>query len=335
MRRGMRAESRIAFAACMLAATLPVAAGNSTVLTGEVEAVDAQTIYTPQSNSSPVVIRYFIPEGTRVRKGDVVLRIDPGQSASQVSDLEAKIEQTRAGAAKELAELRVKVIDAELALNDADAALATAKIDAKVPAGLISKLDYDRHRGELDRATREAALKREELATARAAVQRRERDAALETEKLQVQRDYFASLIRNAEVRADRDGIVVHGFNQGWLEGRIDEGSSTMPGGKAGEVVSGGAMRVRAWALEPDRRHLRTGQGVQLAFDAYPGSSVPGRITAIAGAPERKPEWGQGSYFTVDIELRAATRLKLLPGMSVRVIAPAAATPAAPKGVRR
>lgn len=335
MRRGMRAESRIAFAACMLAATLPVAAGNSTVLTGEVEAVDAQTIYTPQSNSSPVVIRYFIPEGTRVRKGDVVLRIDPGQSASQVSDLEAKIEQTRAGAAKELAELRVKVVDAELALNDADAALATAKIDAKVPADLISKLDYDRHRGELDRATREAALKREELATARAAVLRRERDAALETEKLQVQRDYFASLIRNAEVRADRDGIVVHGFNQGWLEGRIDEGSSTMPGSKAGEVVSGGAMRVRAWALEPDRRHLRAGQGVQLAFDAYPGSSVPGRITAIAGAPERKPEWGQGSYFTVDIELRAATRLKLLPGMSVRVIAPAAATPAAPKGVRR
>ena len=335
MRRGMRAESRIAFAACMLAATLPVAAGNSTVLTGEVEAVDAQTIYTPQSNSSPVVIRYFIPEGTRVRTGDVVLRIDPGQSASQVSDLEAKIEQTRAGAAKELAELRVKVIDAELALNDADAALATAKIDAKIPADLISKLDYDRHRGELDRATREAALKREELATARAAVQRRERDAALETEKLQVQRDYFASLIRNAEVRADRDGIVVHGFNQGWLEGRIDEGSSTMPGGKAGEVVSGGAMRVRAWALEPDRRHLHIGQGVQLAFDAYPGSSVPGRITAIAGAPERKPEWGQGSYFTVDIELRAATRLKLLPGMSVRVIAPAAATPAAPKGVRR
>ena len=108
-----------------------------------------------------------------------------------------------------------------------------------------------------------------------------------------------------------------------------------MPGGKAGEVVSGGAMRVRAWALEPDRRHLHTGQDVQLAFDAYPGSSVPGRITAIAGAPDRKPEWGQGSYFTVDIELRAATRLKLLPGMSVRVVAPAAATPAAPKGVRR
>ena len=108
------------------------------------------------------------------------------------------------------------------------------------------------------------------------------------------------------------------------LEGRIDEGSSTMPGGKAGQVVSGGAVRVRAWALEPDRRHLRNGQAVQLAFDAYPGRSLPGRIAAIAGAPERKPEWGDGRYFTVDIDLLRQGRLTLLPGMSVRVTAPMA-----------
>ena len=136
-----------------------------------------------------------------------------------------------------------------------------------------------------------------------------------------MQRDYQAARIQTSEVRADRDGIVVHGFNQGWLEGRIDEGSSTMPGGKAGQVVSGGAVRVRAWALEPDRRHLRNGQDVQLAFDAFPGRSLSGRITAIAGAPERKPEWGDGRYFTVDIELRQQGKLTLLPGMSVRVTA--------------
>src|SRR5690606_11090464 len=98
---------------------------------------------------------------------------------------------------------------------------------------------------------------------------------------------------------------------------------------KAGQVVSGGAVRVRAWALEPDRRHLRNGQAVQLAFDAYPGRSLPARIAAIAGAPERKPEWGDGRYFTVDIELLRQGELALLPGMSVRVTAPA------PQGAKR
>ncbi|GAB1408788.1 hypothetical protein MASR1M8_27070 [Thermomonas brevis] len=328
----VRADLCLALAVCALwAAGVVMAeakqpgakqAASHTVFTGEVQAIEAQTIYTPESNSSPVVIRFFVPEGTKVRKGDVVLRLDPGQSASQVRELDASIEQTRARAAKEVVELRVKLIDAELALVDAEAALATAKIDAEIPSELISRLDYDRHQGELDRATREAVLKRKDLVSARVAVERRKRDGDLEMEKLQVQRDYQAASIQRSEVRADRDGIVVHGFNTGWLEGRIDEGSSTMPGSKAGQVVSGGTMRVRAWALESDRRNLRNGQTVQLAFDAYPGRGMPGRIVAIAGAPERKPEWGDGRYFTVDIDLLQQSKLTLLPGMSVRVTAP-------------
>ena len=57
----------------LLAAPLAAA-----VLTGEVRSVGAQQIITPQSNSAPVVIRYFVPEGAAVKAGDVVLRIDPG-----------------------------------------------------------------------------------------------------------------------------------------------------------------------------------------------------------------------------------------------------------------
>jgi hypothetical protein len=100
-----------------------------------------------------------------------------------------------------------------------------------------------------------------------------------------------------------------------------------MPGSKAGEVVSSGRMNVRAWALEPDRRGLAVDQPVALAFDAMPGRKVAGRIAFISGAPDRRPEWGEGRYFTIDITLDAHT-LSLMPGMSVRVIAKPAAAPA-------
>ena len=157
-------------------------------------------------------------------------------------------------------------------------------------------------------------------------MRRRREDAQLEVEKLVVQRAYHALMVRTSEVRADRDGYVVHGFNNNWIGGRIDEGSSTMPGSKAGEVVSSGRMNVRAWALEPDRRGLAVGQPVTLAFDAMPGRKVTGRIAFISGAPDRRPEWGEGRYFTLDITLDAHT-LALMPGMSVRVTAtPARAT---------
>lgn len=312
--------------AVLAALALAVAPAQAVVLTGEVRAIDAQLILTPQSNSSPVVIRYYVPEGERVKKGDVVLRIDPGQSASRIPDLEAQIEQGRAKDAKDVAELQVKAVEAEMALVDAEAELATAKLDATIPPDLISGLDYDRHQGELDRTTREVALKRKELDAARTAVQRRIEDGRLQIEKLVLQRDYHAALVRTSEVVADRDGVVVHGFNNNWIGGRIDEGSSTMPGSKAGEVVSSGRMNVRAWALEPDRRGLAVGQPVELTFDALPGRKVPGKIEFISGAPDRRPEWGEGRYFTLDITLDSAA-LSLMPGMSVRVVArpPAAA----------
>jgi hypothetical protein len=95
-------------------------------------------------------------------------------------------------------------------------------------------------------------------------------------------------------------------------------------------------MRVRAWALEPDRRGLRVGQRVRLAFDARPGRNAEGRITAIAGASDKKPEWGHGRYFTVDIELLPQQQmLGMLPGMSVRVDAPTAVAASRGTGTSR
>lgn len=315
-----------ALCAAIALSLVPLTAA-AVVLTGEVQAVDSQVINTPEANMVPVTIRYFVPEGQQVKKGDVLLRVDAGQAAAQIPEIESKIEQAQARAAKELAELKVKAIDAELALVDAEAALDTAKIEARIPRELISGLDYDRHQGELDRATRETALKRIELANARAAVTRRGEDARLEIDKLKLERDFLAAQVQTAEVRADRDGVVLHGFNNNWIGGRIDEGSATVPGSKAGEVVRGSAMRVRAWALEPDRRGLKVGQPVQLMFDAFPGRQLGGRITAISGAPDRKPEWGSGRYFTIEIELLAQGGLALLPGMSVRVTTAASMPP--------
>src|SRR3546814_17545543 len=88
----------------------------------------------------------------------------------------------------------------------------------------------------------------------------------------------------------------------------MHEGSSSMPGSEAGQVVTpGSAMRIRPWALEPDRRELQVGQAVRLSFDALPGRSVAGHISAIAGAPEPRAEWGTGTSFVVAIKLPPKT----------------------------
>jgi len=307
-----------------LAAT-PALAGDAVLLTGMVRALNAQPIYTPPSNSSPVVLRYYVPEGTAVQPGDALVRIDPGQSLSQIRTLEAQIEQAEARGAKEVAELMVKAVDADVALADAEAALAKAEIDAAVPREHLSALDHDRYQGELERARREHALKQRELEAAAAAVARRREDARLEAAKLEADRRYHEAQVANAEVRAERAGVVVHGFDN-WRGGRFDEGSTSWPGHQIGEVVGDGALGVVAWALEPDRARLAEGQSVRLSFDALPGSGLEARIARIAGAPDAKAEWGDGRYFELEIALpETAQSLPLKPGMSARVLVPVAA----------
>ncbi|MEP6483998.1 MAG: HlyD family efflux transporter periplasmic adaptor subunit [Rudaea sp.] len=290
------------------------------VFSGEVESSDAQPIFTPPSNSSPVVLRYFIADGSRVNKGDVVLRIDAGEAAAEIRSLEAQIEQARAKTDKEVAELRLKAVDADVALIDAQAALATAKIDAALPKRLLSALDFDRYQAEFERATHDALLKQQELDAARAAASRRADDGRLELEKLTTQRSYDQAQVDAAEVRAERDGTVIHAFGSFFGNGgRFEEGSSSYPGQKVGEIAGGGAMRVKGWALAPDRRDLKTGAKVALTFDALSGKVANGTIRTISGAPEARSEWGAGHYYDVGIDIENDAVLQLKPGMSVRI----------------
>ena len=136
--------------------------------------------------------------------------------------------------------------------------------------------------------------------------------------KLEAERLYNEAKVANAEQRAGMDGIVLHGFD-GQRGGRYDEGSTAHAGGKIGEVVGEGGMSVRAWVLEPDRAALSEGLAVTLTFDALPGTTMSGRVTRIAGAPEPKVEWGDGRYFGIEVALDDAGNTKLRPGMSARI----------------
>ena len=320
-RRNTRSPRRRAPWLLLLGLPLMATAASPLMLTGELRSRDSEGIYTPFANSSPVVLRFYVPEGTRVEAGDPLVRIDPGQALAQIRQLESQIDQGKARAAKEIAELEVAALDAELARVDAKAQQQKALVDAALPKQYLSALDYDRYQGEKARADRELALKSREAAAARQAVERRRRDAALELERQQAELAYQHAQVEASEQRATRGGVVIHGFDPR-TGTRIDEGSSAFNGAQIGEVVGDGAMAVRAWALEPDRRELKVGDRVGVVFDALPAHRIGGSIAAIAGAPDSKAEWGEGRYFQIDINLDASAAddaLPLRPGMSARV----------------
>jgi len=297
------------------------------LLTGEVEALDSQRVFVPPSNSSPIVLRNFVAEGTQVKAGDVVLRIE-ANGATNLDTLRSDLERVRARAEKEGASLEVTAIEAEKALVSAKAALDKARIDAKLPKEQVGGLKFDTYQAELDRATRDLAIKQEGLENARQAVVRRKEDGELEVKKAQINLAYQIAQQAQSEVRAERDGVVVHGYSP-WRGERLDEGSTAWPGNEAGVVMGDGQMGVTAWVLEADRPYLRKGQQVSLHFDALPGAALIGKVDAITGAPQARTQWGLGRYFRVKIALPESHGLPLVAGMSV-LVEPLAQTPAVP-----
>ncbi|HEY0200030.1 MAG TPA: HlyD family efflux transporter periplasmic adaptor subunit [Rhodanobacter sp.] len=304
----------------LLLALLPLPSA-ATVFSGEVQVADAQDIFTPPSMTMPVVLRYYLADGSRVKKGDVLLRIDAGPAEAQLRTLQAQLDQAAAKNAKEIADLELKQADAELALADAQAERDTAAVDAVIPKALISALDYDRHQGEMQRTERALAVKKLEVAQAITAVARRRQDSDLELGKQRLSLKFNQDQVANAVVRAERDGTLVHGFDNIFgTGGRFEEGSSSYPGNSVGHVVdAGSAYTVHGWVLEPDRTGLHAGEAVKLRFDALPGSELQGSIRTISGASAGKDEWGDGRYYEVDIAMPAAMSLPLLPGMSVQI----------------
>lgn len=290
------------------------------VISGETYALDTQPILTPPSNSSPVVLRTFVPEGQSVRKGDVVLSIDGGQAASSLRQFTSERLQAAARADKEIAGLEVTAIDAERKLRTSEATLAKARIDAAIPARFLAALDVDRYRGALETSERELEVARNEWQAAVAAVSRRRDDRKIELRQFDEKIAYWETQLHASEVLAERDGVVVHGFDS-WRGGRFDEGSSSFPGRRVGDVVGEGkvSLGVRGYALEVDRRALTVGDSVVLFFDALPDRRLSASITRIGGAPQSKAEWGDGRYYEIEIELPTDLDLPLRPASSVRI----------------
>jgi multidrug efflux pump subunit AcrA (membrane-fusion protein) len=306
-----------------ITAATTVPAARPVLLTGEVETLDSQTVFVPPSNSSPVVLRNFLPEGSRAKAGDVVLRIDIAGGAD-IGQLKAEVARTQARVDSETATLDVAAVEAEKTLVSARAALAKARVDAALPRQQVAPLNYDRYQAEADRATRDFAIKQEGLQNARRAVVRRREDGALEVKKLQINEAFQIAQLAQAQVRAAHDGVVVHGYSPFNGE-RMDEGASAFPGNAVGTVLGNGQMAVKAWVLEADRPYLHDGQVVALHFDALPGVALDGTVASITSAPEARPRWGLGRYFQVRINLPRQHGVALVAGMSVLVEPKAAA----------
>jgi HlyD family secretion protein len=257
--------------------------------------VVAQRRAAVSSKATGRLIELRVREGSVVKAGDLLARVDP-------ADVQATLQASQAGAAQ--AQAAVK--QAEAAQEQARVQQANADEDLQRTQGLVAQgfvspqaLDAARTRAASARAA--AAAAGAAVQTARAAV----RQAEAQVQVQQVGRD-------STEIRAPFDGVVlVKNANVGDLITPFSNASGTS--GAVVTMADMGTLEVEADVSESNVGKLHADQPVEITLDALPGERMRGSVSRIVPTVDR-------AKATVMTKVRfEKLDARILPEMSAKV----------------
>lgn len=296
----------------------PTRAADALLLTGTVQALHAQRLRAPRMDAWRMQIQWMAEEGSLVQAGDPVVRIDSANLASEIEQLELQMLGAAQRAQKELAELEVALLDADLALVQAEAKLAKARIDAGVPATHLPAIQFERHRLDAERAGKERDEAAGRRATAAAAIEKRREELALERRALEIDLGRKRAQLDASTLRAERAGAVLYATDP-QTGSKLGVGGNVQFSTLLAQVTTAEDLLVVAWLNEVDALRLPAGATARLTLDAHPERPFAGRVLRQGGAAERREAWGEGRWFELEIDIEPPAGLSLTPGMSVLV----------------
>jgi multidrug resistance efflux pump len=292
---------------------------------GELEARNMMQIAVGLQGSA--VLAELAPEGTRVRKGDVLARFDSAQIEQDLARQENECVRTRQELESlEKAELPLELLDLESQRADllAELEAETSFLDTAqdlASRGLMSDTEVLRQREKLaalqvkaDRAATRLRLTSEHLHAARLAKAR----AALEAAERQ--RDFTARQLALCEIRAPADGTVSHvPLPVGGEYRTAHVGDSLFRNQVFLCLPQDADFVVRGYVEESALPSIRPGAPAVATPAAFPDLRLPGRVESVGAMARTRP--GQPlwrKYFPVAISLDPLPR-ELPAGLTVHV----------------
>ena len=262
------------------------------------------------------VKKVLVEEGTPVKAGDVLIKLEQRELSLAVKQAEAAVATAEAGLAKVLAGTRKEKIDqAEAALAQAKANVDICKITFERMSNLlkdrsISQAKYDeaKARYEVSMAQYNSAQAHLEMAKTGATredidiakTQVRQAKAALATARRQYQ---------NATITSPITGVVAHK--------NVEPGEVVsppmMPGKALLDIVDMRYLKTMVNISENRVKTVRLGQEAIITLDGFPGEIFPGKISMISPVVDPRSR-----TFKAEILIKNPDNL-LKPGMFARV----------------
>jgi HlyD family secretion protein len=247
-----------------------------------------------------VKINSLVPEGTVIKKGDLVAELDPSpvmekltKSQNELLKSESQFLQARLDTTLEMRKLRDDLSNLGLAVTEKEAQLEQSKYEP--PATIkLAELDLTKARRGLVQARQAYKINQQK---ARAKME--EVGVAVKTSRNSL--DALQGLISRMSVKAPAAGMVV--YRKDYSGRRVETGSeintwdptvATLP--DLSEMVS------RTYVNETDIARVKVGQAVAIRLDAAPGKKLRGLVRSVSNIGEQRPN-SEAKVFEVQIDI--------------------------------
>jgi len=288
------------------------------VAEGNLEAAKATPVTAPMEAQGQLKVAWLVPDGSRVKKDDVVVRFDPTEMERSLHDGESdrasadsRIMGTKADTGGTIKNLER---DADLAREELAAADRFKADDPDV----FSRQEIIR--SEIDRSLAKRRIETsDDVRTIRQGVA--QVDLALldiERRKAGLAIDRATKGLDALEIKAPHDGILV--YKRNWRGETTKVGDTLWPGQPVAEIPELTTLQAQVYVLEADAGGLSPGLPATVVVEAHPEKEFAATIKKVDTLAKRRTGWIPVQYFGTTLALASTDPALMKPGQRVRAV---------------
>jgi HlyD family secretion protein len=286
------------------------------ITSGEAQSTSLKKITGPDNlrkfKLNNLKIQDLVAEGTLVKEGDYVGRLDPSNVNEQIIDARLNLETAASKFTQQELDTTLSLKQERNSIKDLRFNMEETKLELKQsiyePPATIRKLEIN-----LEKTARGLKEKLENYK-----IKKRQADAKMvevgnQVSKIKKTLNDLLNLLKSFTIYSSGTGMIT--YVKSWDGSKKKVGSSISPwDASIASLPDLTKMESKTYANEVDIRKIKKGLSVKVSFDAFPDIEINGIVTDVANVGEKK----RGSdikVFQVLIKLNGANE-NIRPGMT-------------------
>jgi multidrug efflux pump subunit AcrA (membrane-fusion protein) len=264
--------------------------------TGELRASHSIMLSAPAVGGDSLQLTHLIRTGQSVKKGDVVFEFDPSEQLYKLEQNRSELLQAEQEITKAKADAEVLAAVDKVTLLKDRYSVRRAELDVQKNE-LLGKIDADKNVLALQQAKRVLVEQEKDIESHRASGQSATYLAQEKYNKAKLGMDQAQKNLEKMRVTAPMDGLVSIQKNMNASGGfyftgmslpDYHEGDQVQPGSSIAQVMDPQGLELTSKIGEQDRDNVKTGQPVEVVFDALPGHVFKGTVKSVGGMTVRQ-----------------------------------------------